>query len=243
MSTSFMKIATLLTVVERRFEQLCRLRNATIDDMVQFVVEVLGNEFREERRGRVHLLRRLEYGRISGCDGADLVPRSCLTTLRVSENRRTYERREEHDDRPVEGRDDEHDTFRLYPNLGTHGPEAEAEISLARRGPFLAVVVRGLDVDVRPREVDASVLPNSTRVNVSAGVRVTRRVRGRRGTYNSVSRKWRPMSSWTAFLKRSSWSLSIHPTCAICSLRNAMDLVFPDRKAARARAWICSSCS
>ena len=68
----------------------------------------------------------------------------------------THQGREEHDDGPVERRDDEHDALGLGPDLGAHGPPAEAELGLLHRGPLLAVVVCALDVDVGPWEVDAA---------------------------------------------------------------------------------------
>ena len=60
--------------------------------------------------------------------------------------------------------------------------------------------------------------------------------RVRRNTDNSVSRLGLPRSCFKASTMRLSLSLSMCPTCAICSFRNTIDFVLPERNALRERA-------
>lgn len=61
----------------------------------------------------------------------------------------------EHDDWPIEGRDDENETLGLGPDLGAHGPKAEVEVGFVGRCPFFDGIVGIMYILVCCREVKA----------------------------------------------------------------------------------------
>ena len=87
-------VARVEDVVERLLEQLGGLGHAAFDHGERIVVEVARQDPRDRRRRVTRDLGRLHDRAVAGGDGAD-------------------QRRHDHRQRIVPGRDDQHDAFRL----------------------------------------------------------------------------------------------------------------------------------